>query len=195
MLIFLGDSLGKSNTGIVEPVGIALKTNRGGLGREAAVQQIKAAKAKMRALKKAGHSSANSMSTEDFRANMSKKLKVKRLEGDLFRSQKACRQLDMAKEFKPVEKWFWPATIQAEPVENNEPTNLQKIIENEEQQQPEENEEDEEEIEFPPEEMLIMLTDYLRTEHLYCTWCGITFTDLEDLSKSCPGKTRDDHED
>ena len=49
--------------------------------------------------------------------------------------------------------------------------------------------------EFEPEEMLSILTGYLRSEHLYCLWCGITFSDVEDLNSNCPGPTRDDHDD
>ena len=37
------------------------------------------------------------MSTEDFRASQSQKMKSRRVENDLFRAQKACRQLDMSK--------------------------------------------------------------------------------------------------
>jgi hypothetical protein len=48
---------------------------------------------------------------------------------------------------------------------------------------------------FEPDEMLSILTGYLRTEHLYCVWCGITFSDAEDLNGHCPGKGRDDHDD
>ena len=54
---------------------------------------------------------------------------------------------------------------------------------------------DREPTEFEPEEMLTMLTGYLRSEHLYCLWCGITFSDGEDLTSNCPGSTREDHDD
>ena len=78
-----GDSLGKSKTGIVEPIGIEVKNNRGGLGRETAKKQIQETKAKLRSLKKTENSVP--FSAEDFRASQSKKLKAKRIEGDLFR--------------------------------------------------------------------------------------------------------------
>jgi Domain of unknown function (DUF4187) len=45
-----------------------------------------------------------------------------------------------------------------------------------------------------PEEMLAILTGYLRTEHLYCVWCGIEFSDAEDMNQNCAGTTRDDHD-
>ena len=78
-----GDSLGKSNTGIVEPIGFEVKNNRGGLGREIAKKQIKETKAKLRSLKKTSNSVP--FSAEDFRASQSKKLKAKKVEGDLYR--------------------------------------------------------------------------------------------------------------
>ena len=79
----LGKSSGKSNTGIVEPIGIEVKNNRGGLGRETAKKQIKETKAKLRSLKKTSNSVP--CSAEDFRASQSKKLKAKKVEGDLYR--------------------------------------------------------------------------------------------------------------
>ena len=78
-----GDSLGKSKSGIVEPIGIEVKNNRGGLGRETAKKQIKETKAKLRSLKKS--SNCVPLSAEDFRASQSKKLKAKMVEGDLYR--------------------------------------------------------------------------------------------------------------
>ena len=155
-------------------------------GREAAKKQIKEAKAKLKANKQ-----KVIMSTEDFRASQSQKLKSRKVESDLFRAQKACRQLDMSKEFtEPVEVWFWPKTITeaTESLDNENEAQIQEILE-------ENIEEEEEEIEFPPDEMLVVITQYLRTEHLYCIWCGITFNDSEDLQNSCPGNSRDDHDD
>ena len=82
------------------------------LGREAAKKQIKEAKAKL----KANRQKIVTVTTEDFRASQSLKMKSRRIESDLFRAQKACRQLDMSKEFtEPVEIWFWPKTIAEAP--------------------------------------------------------------------------------
>ena len=82
------------------------------LGREAAKKQIQEAKAKL----KANRQKIVTVTTEDFRASQSLKLKSRRIESDLFRAQKACRQLDMSKEItEPVEIWFWPKTIPEAP--------------------------------------------------------------------------------
>ena len=102
----------------------------------------------------------------------------------------------MGKEFsKPIESWFWPKAIQETTEDASEGLEEPKIkdITNEEEEV--EEEEDEEEIDIPPEEMLKIITEYLRTEYLFCIWCGITFENTEDLNNACPGNSRDDHDD
>jgi len=197
-----GDSLGKSNTGIVEPIGIEVKNNRGGLGAEKAIKQIQETKAKLRTARKKTSNLAP-ISAEDFRASQSKKIKAKRVEGDLYRAQKATRQLDMSKEFtEPIESWFWPKVVQdaTDEAENDLEEPKIKDITFEDQIHAEDNldeieEEEEEEVEIPPDEMLKIITEYLRTEYLFCIWCGITFENAEDLKSNCPGNSRDDHDD
>ena len=165
------------------------------LGREAAKKQIQEFKAKFKALRK---QPKPVISTEDFRATQSLKLRTKRIESDLFRAQKACRQLDMAKEFtEPVESWFWPKADEVSEEQNIEEDNDNetKITEIVEENDEEQNDPVEDEIEFPPDQMLLMVTEYLRTEHLFCIWCGITFNDTDDLQNSCPGNSREDHDD
>ncbi|KAJ3092349.1 G patch domain-containing protein 11 [Quaeritorhiza haematococci] len=39
------------------------------------------------------------------------------------------------------------------------------------------------------------VTKYLRSRHSYCIWCGCRFSTPEELSQVCPGDTRDAHED
>ena len=81
-------------------------------------------------------------------------------------------------------------TISEEVQDDNDEIRIQEIHE-------EDNDDvdEEEEIEFPPDQMLLVITQYLRTEHLFCIWCGITFNDTEDLENSCPGNSREDHDD
>lgn len=54
-------------------------------------------------------------------------------------------------------------------------------------------EEEEEEDEFEVTDKITMITNYLRTNYCYCHWCGVRYTDAEDLSSNCPGETKDDH--
>ena len=104
----------------------------------------------------------------------------------------------MAKEFtEPVETWFWPKADEASEEQNIEEDNDSeaKITEIVEENDEEQSDPVEDEIEFPPDQMLLMVTEYLRTEHLFCIWCGITFNDADDLQNSCPGNSREDHDD
>ena len=192
-----GESLGKSKMGRAEPIPFEVKNNRTGLGRDAVIKEIKQTKAKLRSIQQSVTAASKDISTQDFRAAQSMKIRAKRIEGDLFRSQKACRQLDLAKEFtEPVEAWFWPKNIQEAPESiepDEEEVKIREIVEDENEE--EEENEDVDEIEIPPEEMLRIVTEYLRTEYLFCIWCGITFSDIEDLQNACPGKTREDHDD
>ena len=187
-----GESLGKSKIGRTEPIPIEVKSNRTGLGRDAVIKEIKETKAKLR-IQKSITAASKVVSAEDFRAAQSLKVRAKRIEGDLFKSQKACRQLDMAKEFTtPIEAWFWPKCIQeatAAEEEGEEGVKIREIIEAEEEEETED-----EAIEIPAEEMLRIITEYLRTEYLFCVWCGITFSDMEDLQSNCPGNTSEDHD-
>ena len=158
-----------------------MKNNRSGLGRDAAIQHIKETKAKLKSMQQKSNPTT---STAEFRASQSLKVRSKRVESDLFNSQKACRQLDLGKDFRePVEAWFWPKPIVVEDNDDEE-AKIREIDEDE----------SEEEVEIPPEEMLKILTEYLRAEYLFCIWCGITFKDAEDLNNSCPGNDRDSHE-
>ena len=56
-------------------------------------------------------------------------------------------------------------------------------------------EEEEEEEEFSAEEKLHILTGYLRSQYFYCLWCGFSYADSDELKNSCPGPTREDHDD
>merc|ERR1712059_26163 len=67
-------------------------------------------------------------------------------------------------------------------------------LDQEEDAEEEEEEEEEEEL-FSPSEKLEMLVTYLRTEHLYCLFCGISYEDTEDMEQNCPGPGREDHDD
>lgn len=54
-------------------------------------------------------------------------------------------------------------------------------------------EDDEDDDDFELSDKLSMVTKYLRTNYLYCHWCGVQYTDSEDMSGNCPGDAKDDH--
>ncbi|KAJ4451942.1 hypothetical protein ANN_03425 [Periplaneta americana] len=196
-----GMAIGKSGTGRVEPIPIAVKSDRGGLGREAALKEIAAHKQAIR--NRLAHQREKATSTEDYRARLAKKAAERHTEGDLRKSQRICEQLDTTAGCnEPVKPWFWPAnkTKGGDEIDEDEPEDPENEIrqknchtEGKEEDEEEEEEEEEEEIEFESSEKLEILTLYLRKEYCYCIWCGVQYDDEKDLQKSCPGLTRDEH--
>lgn len=80
-----GDTIGKANSSasaLVEPIGIQLKTDRGGFGREVALRQLNERKMELR-LQRAAASTTNSVSTEEFRKRMTKQVQERQMEADL----------------------------------------------------------------------------------------------------------------
>lgn len=77
-----GDAIGKSTQGIIEPIGIQIKNDRGGLGREAALQQLKERRAEIRRQKQSANKTAE-VSVEEFRKRMTQKAGERQLEADL----------------------------------------------------------------------------------------------------------------
>lgn len=210
-----GESLGKFNTGRVEPIPIEIKSNRCGLGRENAIKKVLETKSKLRQkhLEQSARKENEQVSTHAFRSLMSRHHKSKLTEGDLYRSQKACCQLDQSKGYtEPLETWFWPEAnddninTEDEDYSDKQPdnvdelkdgadpivdiSNLKEVIETTTTDQNKEVNN-----EFSPEEQLEMISEYLRSEYFYCLWCGITFSDFDDMFASCPGPTRADHDD
>lgn len=77
-----------------EPVGISVKTGRGGLGAEA---DRKRRKEQWTAMRTARHVKRQKIETKlkhDFQQRMSSKFTDSKAERDLFKSQKVCEQLD-----------------------------------------------------------------------------------------------------
>jgi len=124
---------------------------------------------------------------------------------------------DMSKGYEfPPDTFFWPPdAVQSLRFDENEAERenvedisvLQKGDESDSNSEKDSDDEEEEsqmrlsaeelkkpELELEPSEMLPILTQYLRCEHHYCLWCGITFTNIDDLEQNCPGPTRDDHD-
>lgn len=182
-----GAGLGKTSSGIVEPIAINVKNDRQGLGRAEALRQIKIHKRNIRK-----RHEGKTISVEDYRVLLSKKSKEREVASDLRKSQRICHQLDLGMNVKlPAEEWFWP--------EDCLPQKEEKITEDEDEDDNDNEEEEEEEemkddnsIEYEPSEKLEMLTSYLRQTFCYCIWCGVQYDDEKDL-QDCPGPTRDLH--
>ncbi len=198
-----GEGLGKKS-GRVDPIPLEVKTDRGGLGREAVLREVR--ERKMQAIRRTmdrRRRDAANISTDEFRfvlllvdddvvvkqsrffcdrAHHSRQRRLNLCQSDLYKSQKACQQLDQDQGVaEPAEVWFWPKAPKTSEEEEEGGVPLQ--------------EEEEEEPELEADEQLSILTGYLRREYLYCLWCGCHFSDFEDMSANCPGDDREAHDD
>ncbi|XP_023298668.2 G patch domain-containing protein 11-like isoform X2 [Lucilia cuprina] len=171
---------------LIEPIGITLKTDRQGLGREAALQELKHMRTKIlqeRLRKEAG----GATSIEDFRRRTNQKHEEKFVLHALRRCQVTCENLDLEIRLeKPELPWFWPERKKEteDELEAEEETNKEEDKDNEQEL---------EEEEFTNQEKLEMLTNYVRTSYLFCYWCGVRYNDIQDLNDNCPGLTKDEH--
>ena len=156
-----------------------MKNNRSGFGRDEARKEI--AMRKCRIIEQKTREMVDQFDPAAFRAQMREKHQARRMESDLYKAQKSCRNLDEKKEFpEPMEKFFWP------------PVEKKRSLEDDDE---EEEEEVEEEEVFTVAEKLELLITYLRLTHLYCMFCGINFENEEEMNNSCPGPSREDHDD
>lgn len=79
----------------MEPVPIALKSDRSGLGRDAALKEIAAEKLAIR--NRLARQREKASDTQDYRARFARKAAERQTEGDLRKSQRVCEQLDTSK--------------------------------------------------------------------------------------------------
>ncbi|XP_065064161.1 G patch domain-containing protein 11-like isoform X2 [Rhopilema esculentum] len=172
-----GDGLGKHGTGRSEPIPLEIKTDRGGLGRDTMLQKRKEMQVSFLQQMASRKRQMVENLQGDFKKRMKGKFLDKQVTFDLRKAQKACEQLDSAKNLEAMEKWFW-----------------QIPDDNESGDDDSDDSEETDKIECPEEwEMLEKITQYLRGVHLYCVWCGITYNDEDDLNGSCPGNTFESH--
>ncbi|KAM9063274.1 G patch domain-containing protein 11 [Sarcophilus harrisii] len=178
-----GQALGKSGSGIVEPIPLNIKTGRSGIGHETLIKRKAEEELENYQRKIHLRKQTEEKAADQFRLRLKSKKEELKLESDLKRSQRACHQLDTQKDIQvPREPWYW------------------FMPEKEEQEDEEEKgEKEQEEDEYGCEELSVLekleiLTRYLREEHQYCIWCGTTYEDEEDLSLNCPGPTSADHD-
>ncbi|XP_017013183.2 G patch domain-containing protein 11 [Drosophila takahashii] len=178
-----GSGLGKQSDARTEPVGITIKSGRGGLGREAAVAELTLKRQELRRahlLSKAGIESREEISTEAYRRRATHKAEERKLQYDIKRCQQTCESLDLKSGVtEPDLDFFWPPKPKEEDGTESEG-------ESDDDEPPKEEP-------YTPSEQLELLTGYLRTAYLFCYWCGTHYEDNEDLGTNCPGLTRDDH--
>lgn len=74
-----GEAIGRTSNGILEPIGIDIKKDRGGLGRDAALKQLKEHRQMIRLSRLKTGDSNNEISTDEFRKRMTQKAQGKTL--------------------------------------------------------------------------------------------------------------------
>lgn len=72
-----GEAIGKTSKGILEPIGIDIKTDRGGLGRDAALKQLKEHRQKIKLSRLKTVDNNSTISTDEFRKRMTQKAQGK----------------------------------------------------------------------------------------------------------------------
>ena len=175
-----GQGIGKTETGIAEPIPIDFKNDKKGLGTE----KKKTSTELIKHFQKTLADRMSGTKVEDFRSRLAQEKIKKFNDCDLYKSQKLCQRFDEQNEIKePEEKWFWPE--EDKEVEEDD----QKEIDDES----EEKLENDEEIELSVECKLAVLTEYLRLKYFYCIWCAVKYNDSDDLESNCPGNSRNEH--
>jgi hydroxylamine reductase (hybrid-cluster protein) len=170
-----GQGIGKTQSGMVEPIPVEVKADRQGLG--------KTTKRKELYNRKNTSAKVDNIDTKNFRSRMAQE-KIEQLQKrDLYRSQKVCQELDAKENIQePDESWFW----------------LECKKETDDDDDDDDDEDDTNNIDENNEslddiEKLEILTKYLRKKYFYCIWCGTEFNNEDDLRDNCPGDTRNDH--
>lgn len=120
-----GQTLGRTN-GLIVPIEITIKTDRAGLGRDAALKELYETQAKIRE-KKLSVGTANE-ALKEYRQRWTQKAQLRSISIDLVRCQKTCELIERTREgiSQPHLPWFWIA----EPSESEKPEINNEEIEN-----------------------------------------------------------------
>lgn len=170
-----GQGLGKSKTGITEPIKIELRSGKSGVGLENHFKE--------KIVKKKVYKEQNlEKKIDEFHTSIKNKQAQRYLQKDFFTAQRACEDLDLRKDIdEPIQEFYW----------TRDTIKKKRGVQDEE----EEEQFNEEFSSYFTEENLNELILYLRTSHLYCMFCAFVATDEEDLTTNCPGPNRSDHDD
>lgn len=160
----------KAEVGTKKPIPIEVKAGRSGLGMESAT---------IRKLL-----DVESGRLKQFKQKTSLFTNERYTIKDLKSSQRSSYNLDSEVKIDyPVKEHFWPSKILKEMKEKGKQDG--------EESETVGYEEDEDLIDTAKK--LEEVTNYLRSFHKFCLWCGIKFESLEDMEKSCPGNNREIH--
>lgn len=171
-----GASLGKSDSGLKEPINVIVKKDTCGVGREGHTKEVKQKREQLKELTMKKH-------LQSFKVANAEKSIMWTLRRDFYKAQRICEELDFRQQIKvPKEVYFWTKE------------SVKKLQEKDESDSDSESDDDEEYEQFVTEENLFEIIDYLREKHLYCLYCVFTAESKEDLESNCPGRYRLDHD-
>ncbi|KAM9063279.1 G patch domain-containing protein 11 isoform 3-T6 [Sarcophilus harrisii] len=98
-----GQALGKSGSGIVEPIPLNIKTGRSGIGHETLIKRKAEEELENYQRKIHLRKQTEEKAADQFRLRLKSKKEELKLESDLKRSQRACHQLDTQKVLEKLE--------------------------------------------------------------------------------------------
>lgn len=169
-----------SDRGLIEPIRVTVKSDRGGLGREEEIRKRIEHRETKRQKVKFYREKETEILTEEFRERMRNKRDDRRALMDLRKCQKVCQQLDEENGVEePMRPWFW----------------FQQEKQDEDREDSDEEEEEEFVDDLSPEEKISFITEYIHPKYFYCVWCCIKFDNEEDLKLNCPGPEKFNHDD
>lgn len=173
-----------SDSGLIEPIKVKVKSNRGGLGREEEIKKRISEREDRRHKFKVYKEQETTLMTEEFRERMKSKRDDRRLMKDLKKCQKICEQLDVENGItEPMRPWFWYSL------------SLEKGTEDDDDEEEVQDDCEEEVEDLSPEEKIDFILEYIRPKYFYCFWCCIKYDNEEDLNSNCPGPDKDCHDD
>jgi hypothetical protein len=186
----------KSNSGMADAtqgklIPIHLKLDRRGLGHATTTQNEHKDKHKEETV------SDDMDEVLAYRSRQQQRLREKQIHGDLVKSRLACEQLDKRKGISRHTLWIPEVAVKTEVEPGSMKTVLEEQVESEDTDEEEYDDGEQIEVVFEDQEdpeKLIALTSYLRSIHFYCHWCGIEYENADELAASCPGSTREDHD-
>lgn len=175
-----GASLGKSQSGLKEPINVIVKENAAGVGREEHVKTVKQKKLQLKQI-------TMKKQEQKFKAANVEKSIMWTLKRDFYKAQRVCEELDFREGVKvPQDSYFWTRDTMRK---------LKQADAEKSEESGSESESDDDEYEQQiTEENLFRIIDYLREKYLYCLYCVFTATSQEDLETNCPGRYRLDHD-
>eukprot|EP00123_Amoebidium_parasiticum_P013482 comp21980_c1_seq1/m.31759 comp21980_c1_seq1/g.31759 ORF comp21980_c1_seq1/g.31759 comp21980_c1_seq1/m.31759 type:complete len:266 (-) comp21980_c1_seq1:67-864(-) len=169
-----GMGLGKKEEGRSEPVGVAMRPARMGLGQEQEQMRAAAEVEERKRMREEAKSRDMREREVGYREWLGEERKRKATARALSQSQHICEDLDRAQGVTESELWAQP------PEEEGE-----EQVETRTQ----------EEISAETAAKLSAVTHHLRSAYHYCYWCGHAFADAKELASLCPGDTAEAHED